>query len=63
MLRRVIYYSSEPDPIIVLEDLTVQQSFAVPLSPLNLDSTISVIFKLAKWHAASIFLAKNVSAI
>lgn len=58
--KSVIQYATEVNAIIVLEDLA-EQSFYEPLSPLNLDITVSAIFKLAKWHAASIFMAKEVS--
>lgn len=56
----MIQYATETNAVIVLEDLA-EQSFYEPLSPLNLDITVSAIFKLAKWHAASIFMAKEVS--
>lgn len=59
---RIIYYSTTPNAVIVLEDLQ-EQSFREPLNPLNLDTTLSAIYKLAKWHAASIFLMKEVFAL
>lgn len=56
---RIVHYSTAPNAVIVLEDLQ-EQSFRVPLNPLNLDTTLSAIYKLAKWHAASIFLMNDV---
>lgn len=59
-LKSVIQYATEFNAVIVLEDLA-EQSFYEPMSPLNLDITVAAISKLAKWHAASIFMAKEVS--
>lgn len=57
---RVIHYSFGADAVLVLEDLTADGY--VPIDkPLALDATISTVFKLAKWHAASIHASSEVS--
>lgn len=56
---RLLHYSSGADAVLVLEDLSVK-AYASPPLPLSLDTTISAIFKLAQWHAASIHLQTDV---
>lgn len=57
---RVLHYSSGAEAVLVLEDLTAD-GFGAPQRPLALDAAISTVFKLAKWHAASIYIANDVS--
>lgn len=57
---RVLHYSSGDEAVLVLEDLAAD-GFAAPQRPLALDAAISTVFKLAKWHAASIYMANEVS--
>lgn len=59
IFHRFLQYSSGVEPVLVLEDLTAR-NFATPQSALNLDASITAIHKLAKFHAASIYLAKDV---
>ena len=44
----------------MLEDLATQ-GFVQPQQFLDLNGTIAVTYKLAKWHAATIFMNENVS--
>ncbi|KAJ6634989.1 hypothetical protein Bhyg_13571 [Pseudolycoriella hygida] len=55
---RVIYYTAESNAVIVLEDLD-EKMYLVPETTLNLDKTLATIFKLARWHATSFFMAKE----
>lgn len=57
---RVLHYSSGAEAVLVLEDLTAD-GFGAPQRPLALNTAISTVFKLAKWHAASIYMANDVS--
>jgi len=55
---RVIYYTAESNAVIVLEDLT-EKFYVVPESSLNLDKTLAAVFKLARWHATSLYMANE----
>lgn len=59
---RVIYYTAESNAVIVLEDLT-NKMYAVPDATMNLDKTLATVFKLARWHATSLYMAKEVSFV
>lgn len=53
------YYTAEFNAVIVLEDLAAK-SYVVPETSLNLDKTLAAVFKLARWHATSLYMAKEV---
>lgn len=56
---RVIHYAFGADAVLVLEDLNADGYLPIE-KPLALDATISTVFKLAKWHAASIHVSSEV---
>ncbi|XP_058447894.1 uncharacterized protein LOC131428187 [Malaya genurostris] len=57
---KLMYASTEPQPVIVLEDVTPRK-FEVYKHLLNLDNSKTVAAKLAKFHAASYCLIKDVT--
>ncbi|XP_037049874.1 uncharacterized protein LOC119084129 [Bradysia coprophila] len=61
---RVIYYTAESNAVVVLEDLSAKM-YAVPETTMNLNKTLATVYKLARWHATSLFMAnenQNVSS-
>lgn len=57
---RLLYSSKEPVPLFVFEDATTQ-GFGLSAGPLNYEGTKFVVSRLAKFHAASIFLDREVT--
>lgn len=57
---RLLFSSKEPEPLFVFEDATTL-GFGLSAGPLNLEGTKFVITRLAKFHAASIYLDREVS--
>lgn len=63
IFHSLIYQTTEPTAVIVLEDLSTD-GFATVCSPDdNLDTTKMIFYRLAVFHAASFFLVDNVSGI
>lgn len=59
-LYSLIYQTTEPTAVIVLEDLG-SYGFATICAPdQNLETTKMIFYRLAIFHAASFFLADNV---
>lgn len=59
---RVFHYSSGENAVIILEDLSAQ-FYEQPIQLLQLDETLSALYKLSKWHATSIFMSKDVRIV
>lgn len=57
---RLLFSSKEPEPLFVFEDATTL-GFGLSASPLNFEGTKFVVTRLAKFHAASIYLDREVS--
>jgi hypothetical protein len=57
---RLLYSAKEPEPLFVFEDATTQ-GYGLSAGPLNFEGTKFVVTRLAKFHAASIYLDKDVS--
>ena len=57
---RLLYSVKEPEPVLVFEDVT-QSGYGLSSGPLNIDGTKFVASKLAKFHAASVYLDRDVS--
>ncbi|KAG5678235.1 hypothetical protein PVAND_007927 [Polypedilum vanderplanki] len=55
---RLLFSSKEPEPVLVFEDATVN-GYGISAGPLNLEGTKFVVTKLAKFHAASIYLDRD----
>lgn len=55
----MIYYTAESNAVIVLEDLA-EKMYAVPETTMNLNKTLATVFKLARWHATSLYMANEV---
>lgn len=56
---RLLYSAKEPEPLFVFEDATTQ-GYGLSAGPLNYEGTKFVVTRLAKFHAASIYLDKDV---
>lgn len=48
--------------VLVLEDVTMN-GYGLSLEPLNYEETLFVTSKIAKWHAASMFMDRDVSLL
>lgn len=59
VLIRLLYSVKEPEPVLVFEDVTMS-GYGLSSGPLNVDGTKFVAAKLAKFHAASLFLDHEV---
>lgn len=57
---RIVHSSSGSNAVIIMEDLAAQL-YKQPTQFLGLDETLSAVYVLAKWHATSIFMSKDVS--
>lgn len=57
---RLMYYCSEPNQVIVLEDISEKGYFTLPHT-LDLNKAIKAATKLARFHAASYYLYHDVS--
>lgn len=55
----MIYYTAEANAVIVLEDLA-DKLYVVPQTTMNLNKTLATVFKLARWHATSLYMANEV---
>lgn len=60
VLIRLVYSAKEPELVLVFQDVTVD-GYGLSSGPLNLDGTKFVAAKLAKFHAASLYLDRDVS--
>lgn len=60
VLIRLVYSAKEPELVLVFQDVTVD-GYGLSSGPLNLDGTKFVAAKLAKFHAASLYLDHDVS--
>lgn len=58
-LIRLMYSAKEPVNVLVFEDMTMH-GYGLSSGPLNFDSVKFVATKLAKFHAASLYLGKDV---
>jgi thiamine kinase-like enzyme len=57
---RMLYYSQEPVPNVVLEDISAAPKSLVTINErLDFDETKKILLKLARWHAASFQVAKD----
>lgn len=61
-LIRLLYSVKEPVPVLVFEDAAVH-GYGVSSGPLHLDGTKFVASKLAKFHAASVYLDHDVRMV
>lgn len=61
-LIRLLYSVKEPVPVLVFEDAAVN-GYGVSSGPLHLDGTKFVASKLAKFHAASVYLNHDVRVV
>lgn len=59
-LIRLLFSAKEPEPVLVFEDVAMH-GYGVSSEPLNIDGTKFVASKLAKFHAASLYLDRDVS--
>lgn len=57
---RLLYYSKEPVPLFVFEDVSLA-GYKTPEKPLDFEETKFVTSKLAKFHAASMCTDSDVS--
>ena len=55
---KLIYCAVDPQPIIILEDVS-HKMYLMHKTPLNLKNTQIVATKLAKWHAASYYMERE----
>lgn len=53
---RLIYQSNDPVPIIVLEDLDIDEFVMHRTPPEDYDDSKAIFQRLAKFHAASYFM-------
>lgn len=58
-LIRLLYSAKEPEPLFVFEDATTQ-GYGLSAAPLSYEETLFVMTRLAKFHAASVFLDRDV---
>lgn len=56
---RLLFAAKEPELVLVFEDVTAH-GFGLSSGPLNFEGTKFVAKKLAKFHAASMFLDRDV---
>lgn len=56
---RLLYSAKEPKPVLVFEDATIN-GYGISSGPLNFEGAKFVAAKLAKFHAASIYLDRDV---
>lgn len=61
LLIRLLFSAKEPEPVLVFEDVTMH-GYGLSSGPLNIDGTKFVAGKLAKFHAASLYLDRDVSS-
>lgn len=61
-LIRLLYSVKVPVPVLVFEDAT-KQGYGLSSGPLNIDGVKFVASKLAKFHAASVYLDRDVRLI
>lgn len=59
---RLIYQSTEPTTVIVLQDISVNGYETLRL-PKHYQTSKIIFQRLAKFHAASYYLAQNVSLV
>lgn len=59
---RLLYSSKDPTWVMVFEDIT-KRSYEMKYTQLNLDEAKIVYAKLARWHAASMYLSNTVPII
>lgn len=55
-----MYSAKEPVPVLVFEDAAMH-GYGKSSGPLNIEGTMFVAAKLAKFHAASVFMDHDVS--
>lgn len=61
-LIRLLFSVKEPEPVLVFEDAT-SHGYGVSAGHLNYEGAKFVAGKLAKFHAASLYLERDVSSI
>ncbi|CAO1335686.1 unnamed protein product [Diamesa hyperborea] len=59
---RLLYSAKEPVSVLVLEDVTMN-GYGLSLEPLNYEETLFVTSKIAKWHAASMFMDRDTNSV
>jgi hypothetical protein len=57
---RLLFSSKDPEPLFVFEDATTL-GYGLSAGPLNFEGTKFVVARLAKFHAASLYLDRDVS--
>lgn len=60
VFRRILYYGTEPNQVIVLEDICERGYYTLPAT-LDFKSATKAAAKLARFHAASYHLYYDVS--
>lgn len=58
---RLIYQSFDPAPVIVLEDICVD-GFQMIGKPFDYETGLKIASTLAKFHATSMYIKKNVGS-
>lgn len=56
---RLIYQTNVPEPVIVLEDATVDGFTVINVAPEDFEGTKKIFKRLAKFHAGSFYLANE----
>ncbi|CAO1441807.1 unnamed protein product [Diamesa serratosioi] len=56
MFPQLVYQSNEPAPVIVLEDLSVQDFNTINKPPVDFEESKKIVRRLAKFHAANVHI-------